>query len=185
MNARLGRLLAVLCLTLAACGGSGAPAEPYVRVSEATAAAPDQLPAPVADPVVTITGRISAATPDGISLDRAGIESMGLVRYTVRDPWLEQDLEFTGVLMTDLLAATGAAGDAQTLHITALDDYEVDIAIADVERWPVMLATQTGGSPMEIEAKGPTRVVFPADPAIDELKYKDLWIWQIKTIEVR
>jgi hypothetical protein len=38
---------------------------------------------------------------------------------------------------------------------------------------------------MSIEDKGPTRVVFPAHPDIDELSSKDLWIWQLKTIEVR
>ena len=110
---------------------------------------------------------------------------MGLSRYKSHDPWLEQDLEFTGVLITDLLKATGASADATTLHITALDDYEVDVSIADTKRWPVMLATMTGGSRMSIEDKGPSRIVFPSDASIDALAYKDLWIWQLKSIEVR
>ena len=172
-----------LCLVVIGCQSGAAPAA-FVRVSEPVAALDAAIPLP-ANPILTITGRIDASNGDGLELDVAAIEALGLVKYTVRDPWLEEDLEFTGVLVTDLLAAAGAADDATSLTITALDDYQVEISIADTKRWPVMLATQTDGEPMSIEAKGPTRIVFPADPSIDLLRYKDLWIWQLKTIEVR
>jgi hypothetical protein len=175
----------LLLLSVAACGQAAVAANAYVRVSESSivGSGPIAVPATVA---LTITGRLSGANSGaGLALDVASIERMGLVRYTVRDPWLGKDLEFTGVLVSDLLRISGAAADAQTLHVTALDDYVVDISIADAQRWPIMLATQMGGVPMSIEDKGPTRIVFPADPTIDALKYKDLWVWQIKTIEVR
>jgi hypothetical protein len=179
------RFLALLFVgaVLVACQPAAAPAS-YVRVSEPVAALDAPIPPP-ADPILTITGRIDASYGVGLELDVPSIERLGLVRYSVRDPWLEQELEFTGVLVTDLLAAAGADPEATILKITALDDYEVELPIADTVRWPVVLATQTNGVPMSIEAKGPTRIVFPADPAIDALRYKDLWIWQIKTIEVR
>jgi hypothetical protein len=144
------------------------------------------IPAPAGDAVLTMSGRISSTNdPNGLALDLSTIEDMGLVRYTVHDPWLDDDLEFTGVLVTDLLRVAGAAPDATSLRITALDDYMVEIPIADAVRWPIMLATQTDGAPMAIEDKGPTRIVYPANPEIDTLKTKDLWIWQITTIEVR
>jgi hypothetical protein len=182
---RVGRALACLALVVSimACQGATTPPS-FTRVSQPVAAIGAAIPAP-ADPILVITGDIASTNGDGLALDVPAIEALGLVRYTVRDPWLEQELEFTGVLLTDLLAAAGANPDATTLHITALDDYEVEISIADVRRWPVMLATQTAGAPMSIEDKGPTRIVFPADPTIDALRYKDLWIWQLKTIEVR
>lgn len=181
----VARVLAILAVTAVAIAcQSSATATPYTRVSEPVAALGAPIPAP-ADPILTITGDITGTNRDGLELDVAAIEALGLVRYAVRDPWLERNLEFTGVLVTDLLAAAGANPDATTLLITALDDYQVSIAIADVRRWPVMLATRTNGEPMAIEDKGPTRIVFPADPTIDPLRYKDLWIWQLKTIEVR
>ena len=181
----LTRLTIVFVIAgLAACSQAAAPAA-YSRISAASVASAASIGAPKA-PVLTISGKISARnTPDGLALDVAGLETLGLVKYKVRDPWLEADLEFSGVLVTDLLTATGAAADATSLQITALDDYQVDISIADAKRWPIMLATRTGGAPMTIEDKGPMRIVFPADPSIDALKTKDLWIWQIKTIEVR
>ncbi|MBA2380926.1 MAG: molybdopterin-dependent oxidoreductase, partial [Chloroflexi bacterium] len=157
----------------------------YARVTAASVGIVGAIPIP-AVPALTMSGRISATNQaKGLVLGVADLEHMGLIRYTARDPWLEADLEFTGLLLTDLLAASGAATDATTLRITALDDYQVDLSIADARRWPIMLATRTGGHPMSIEEKGPTRIVFPGDPSIDVLKHKDLWIWQITTIEVR
>lgn len=169
-------------IAIAGCGPAIPPA--YERVSVSTLATAQPIPVPAGDVTLTMTGRVATNAADGVRLDLATIERMGLIRFTVRDPWLEQDLEFTGVLMTDLLAAVGAASDATYIKVTALDDYQVDISLADLKRWPIMLATQTGGAPMSIEDKGPTRIVFPADPGIDTVRTKDFWIWQIETIEV-
>lgn len=184
-SAILGALALVLAVaSVTACAGAPAPAA-FTRLTSASVASAADLAAPTA-PVLKITGKVSA-TNDGaaLALDVPSVEKLGLVTYKVRDPWLEKDLEFSGVLVTDLLSMAGAAADATTLHITALDDYQVDIPIADAKRWPLMLATQTNGAPMSVEDKGPTRIVYPADPSIDVLKTKDLWIWQITTIEVR
>jgi hypothetical protein len=181
---RSGALALVSIIAIAGCGAASQPAL-YTRVSASSLPAAQPIPAPDGDATLTLTGKISEANAgDTVQLDVPTIEQMGLVRYTVRDPWLETELEFTGVLVTDLLAVVGAAPDAKTIKITALDDYQVDLSIADLQRWPIMLATQTNGAPMSIEDKGPTRIVFPADPTIDTVRYKDFWIWQIKTIEV-
>jgi hypothetical protein len=186
LTSSIGRFSIALTIVALSCACTqAAAAPPYARVSQPTLAAGAAIAAPTT-PILTITGRIATTNAAaGLALDIPSIEQLGLIRYTVHDPWLEEDLEFTGVLVTDLLRSAGAAPDATSLHITALDDYEVDISIADATRWPIMLATQTGQAPMAIAQKGPTRIVFPADPGIDLLKYKDLWVWQLKTIEVR
>lgn len=180
----LRALALVSIVAFAGCGAATTPAA-YVRVTESSLAAAQPIPAPTGAATLTMTGRVAATNAAaGVELDLATVEQMGLIMYTARDPWLGQELEFTGVLMTDLLAAVGASPDATSIKITALDDYQVDISLIDLKRWPIMLATQTGGAPMSIEDKGPTRIVFPADPDIDTVRYKDFWIWQIKTIEV-
>lgn len=182
-------LLGIVLLGALAVGGCGtAPVDKYVEIAPATIHPGDPIPPASGDVVLAVSGAIAGgagATP--IELDLATIEQMGLVRYVVHDPWLDEDLEFSGVLLTTLLDVMGASPEATTLGFTAIDDYQVEIAIADARRWPIMLATQTNGQPMDLEAKGPTRVVFPYDqyPEIDRLVYKDLWIWQLTTVEVR
>ena len=184
MRSRSLLLLALsLVLAVVACGPTGSAL--YARVSEPTFGLDDPLPVPAGEPTLTVSGAISHPNRGAeLALDVATIEQLGLVRYTVHDPWLEQELEFTGVLLSDILDYAGASPNATSLRITALDDYEVTIAIADVDRWPVMLATRTNGEAMTIDEKGPTRVVFPPDPAIDVIRYKDLWIWQLTSIRV-
>jgi hypothetical protein len=176
--------LLVVVTGVSACSKAPVPAA-FTRVTSASVASAADLSVPPA-PILKITGKVSATNDgDALALDVPSLEKLGLVTYKARDPWLEKDLEFSGILLTDLLSMAGADADATSLHLTALDDYQVDISIADAKRWPLMLATQTSGAPMSVEDKGPTRIVYPADPSIDVLKTKDLWIWQLTTIEVR
>jgi hypothetical protein len=174
-------------LTLPACGGAAVESHPLSNVAVATIRAGDEIPVPD-KPAVTIDGAISRSNiGTEVALDVATLEQMGLVEYQAHDPWLDTDLKFTGVLLSDLLDVVGASPNATLVHFVAIDDYEVDIKISDARRWPILLATQTNDKPMAIADKGPLRIVFPYDqyPEIDQLKYKDLWIWQIASIEIR
>lgn len=178
--------LILIVLTGVACGGQGSAL--YETVAPAAIRAGDAIPAPAGEVVLTVTGDISAEnSDDGLAFDLATLEKLGLVKYTVPDPWLNADIEYSGVLLSDLLAAAGASESATTVHLTAIDDYQVDIAIADIKKWPVLLATQSNGNHMAIDAGGPTRIAFPYNqfPEIDQLSYKDFWIWSITRMEVR
>lgn len=182
--------LAVLVLvTMAACAPAATSVTAaYAEVSAESLTPADAIPAPAEAVVLTVGGDIAKQNAGpSLSLDLATVERMGLVKYSVHDPWLDADHEFTGVLLADLLDTVGASTAATSVRLVAIDDYEVEIAIADARRWPVLLATQMDGRPMSVEDKGPTRIVFPYDqfPEIDQLKYKDLWIWSVESIEVR
>lgn len=180
--------IAVMVLSLAACGSAAVAKPAYVEVTAETLRATDPIPAPAGDVVLTVSGDIGKADAGStLRLDLATVEQMGLVRYTVHDPWLDADHEFSGVLLADVLDTVGASSASTHLRFVAIDDYEVQISIADARRWPVLLATKMDGQPMTVEDKGPTRIVWPYDqyPEIDRLTYKDLWIWSLETLEVR
>ena len=76
---------------------------------------------------------------------------------------------------------------ATTVHMVALDDYAIDLSIEDINRWPILVATQKNGNYMSIENSGPSQIVFPyhAFPEIDEATYKVLTIWNLRDMEVR
>jgi hypothetical protein len=180
--------IAVLVLSLAACESAAVAKPAYVEVTVETLHATDAIPAPTGDVVLTVSGDIEkAGSGSTLKLDLATLEQMGLVRYTVHDPWLDADHEFSGVLLADVLDTVGASAGSTHLRFVAIDDYEVQISMADVRRWPVLLATKMDGQPMGVEDKGPTRIIWPYDqyPEIDRLTYKDLWIWSLETLEVR
>lgn len=180
-------LFTLFALALAAC--SAQPTQVYETVSPAVIKPGDSIAAPADDVILTISGAISITnTPEKtLQLDMPTLEKMGLVKYAINDPWLNAKNTYTGVLLSDLLKVIGAAPQATQLHFVALDDYQVDIFISDIQKWPVLLATQTNGAYMDIANNGPTRIIFPFDQykEIDVVLYKDLSIWNVATIEVK
>lgn len=175
---------------LALTGACAAPA-PAVPPAPATVVAtpalgPGAAPAaPTGRPLLTVSGRITSPNTGGVlRLDRAGLDALGQLEMAVDDPWAKRRLPLRGVWLRDLVDRARPAPGATSLHLTALDDYQVDLALADVRAQPILLATRTGdGADLSLEDGGPTRVVF-ADGLGDRFS-PDLWIWNIASIEVR
>ncbi|HST64221.1 MAG TPA: molybdopterin-dependent oxidoreductase [Mycobacteriales bacterium] len=188
----LGPVVLVLALT-AGCGGAdgpgaatGAGATGAPAVVRPASLRPGQpVPVPAGKAVLTLTGKVSADNRGAtVAFDRPALERIGLVRARLHDPWAKEEIEVRGIRLRDLLAVAGAPATATSVHITALDDYQVDLGLADVRAGGVLLATAAGdGSAIAVEDGGPTRIVFldgvPAGGNADH------WIWSLKTIEVR
>lgn len=194
---RVGALLGAVLVATAGCGGagpgaagSGVPASPAGSLPATDLAAPKlvpgaAVPTPAGTPVLTVTGRIERPnTAAGLSLDVETIEQLGLRQVTLYDPWAKRRLSFRGVWLADLLDVAGVAGPADAVHLTALDDYEVDLRMTDVRAGGIFLATKTGdGASIPVADGGPTRIVFVGDvPSGRDAKQ---WIWSLKTLEVR
>jgi hypothetical protein len=188
-------LVAAVCaVALVACSSSAPvptapvvdPVDPAPVVLTPAVLRPDQpVPPPSEQRVLALTGRIGS-TNDGavLAFDKPTLDQLGRVRVTVFEPWVKQELNFEGVWLADLLAVARADPQARTVHITALDDYQVELAISDVMAGGVLLATRSGnGQPIPIEDGGPTRIVFaggvPAGNSADQ------WIWSLSAIDVR
>jgi hypothetical protein len=164
-------------------GVGGSPVPTVLR--DATLLPGQAVPAPAGKPLLTLTGRVSALNRGGtIALDRTVIERLSVVKVRVYEPWVKQDVDFRGVWLQDLLTVAGAAADASTVRITALDDYTVDIATADVRAGGILLATSAGdGAELPIDKGGPTRIIFVAGTKAGA--NADQWIWSLKSIDVR
>jgi hypothetical protein len=177
-------LIAVVLVlfVLAAC--TPAPQEPatpgyddvYTRVSEATLKAGDAVPAPTGEVVLTIRGNISNKNVDDtLQFDMETLEKLGLVEYSVNDYQAEgKVVTFRGVLLRDLFALAGVPEGTENVLMNALNDYQIEFPVADVDAYPVVLATSVDGERMTVERYGPTRVVYPADnyemdPAVFDL----------------
>jgi hypothetical protein len=198
-------LLALLALlgwvgtaSLAGCGadsdgtsaapGAGASPTPAVASTEVLAARlkPGQaVPSPSTAPVLTVTGRIGVANSgSALVLDAATIDQLGLRKVTLFEPWVKKTLSFQGVWLADLLAVAGAGSGATVVHLTALDDYQVDLRMSDVAAGGILLATRTGdGTAIPVADGGPTRIVFAGD--VPAGRSAAQWIWSLKTIDVR
>lgn len=196
----LGALLLVAALS--ACGDNGSGDRPATPPGSAPAApapavlavpslsAGDPVPAPSQDPVLTLTGRIGstngAAANEAASLrlDPAILDRLGRVQVTVYEPWIKHDMQFQGVWLADVIRLARPDGSAQSLHLTALDNYQIDLSMSDVMAGGVLLATKTAtGQQIPVDDGGPTRIVFVGGTAAGSSA--DQWIWSLATIDVR
>jgi hypothetical protein len=162
--------------------------EPVVTVvSEPSLRPGDRIPAPRGPVVLTISGDIDVPGGAGaVDLDLETLEAVGLAQYSAFDRQATgEHVNFTGVLLLDLLAVVGAT-DATTLHAVAINDYTVEIPVEDAHDLPVLVATATDGERMDVEHYGPLRVVYPTEGVeLDATVYEPRWIWQLRSIEVR
>jgi hypothetical protein len=185
---RAALVLGAVAVLALGCGRAepAAPAPPPASVVKAPDPDRSAVPAaPQGKPMLTITGRIGVTNGDrALRLDQAELDRFGLLEMSVNDPWAKQRIALQGTWLRDLVDMARPDTGATSLHLVALDDYQVDLTLADVRDQPVFLATRTGdGTVLPIEDGGPTRVVF-ADGLADRFS-PDMWIWNIETIEVR
>jgi hypothetical protein len=118
--------------------------------------------------------------------DLPALEALPQRTLATATPWYPGARRFTGPLLRDVLASAGLPADA-TGHArcVALNDYRVDIPLADLRGFDVVLARLLDGKPMSVRDKGPLFVIYPFDerPELRNSLYYGRCIWQLKSIE--
>ncbi|XSG76181.1 molybdopterin-dependent oxidoreductase [Herpetosiphon llansteffanensis] len=173
--------------SLIACGNPTTdPASAYTVVTPATINAGDPIPAPTSEVVLSLSGLIGQ-TNNGQQLDFSmeTLEQLGVVEYTLADPFLGRSVTYQGVLISSIFAAAKVGDSAKTIKAIALNDYSVDIPIDELRTMPVILATRLDGERMAVSDKGPLEIVFPYHAyKLEHEKYVGMWIWQLRSMEI-
>ena len=144
----------------------------------------ESIPQPSGTVALEVTGALSRPNSGSkVQFDLATLERLGLREGVVFEPWEKTNMRFTGVDLVHLLDSVGASQNATSVHLTALDDYQVDLAMAEIRSGTVILATRQDGAPIPLDKGGPTRIVFGPDAKSGE--NPDQWIWSIAQIEIR
>lgn len=176
----------LIVITVVSCSKQPAFDSVYTRLETAILKAGSKIPAPKEEPILTVSGKIGTANDEQtIIMDIPTIESVGLVEYTVTDPFEKEEHTFTGVLMKDLLELWQVPPEASVLDILALNDFQVDVPIELVRNYPVIFALQQDGEYMTPDYRGPAMLVLPYDHYKFDLGADAYWAWQIKSITVK
>jgi hypothetical protein len=144
------------------------------------------LPQPSGRVLLTITGNIDRTNADGrAEFDRQMLEELGVTGFATSTSWTDGAPRFEGVLARDVLKAVGASGD--TVTATALNDYSIEIPVADFESYPVLFAMRMDGTELTRRDKGPIWIVYPRDGhrELQNQKVDARWIWQLVKLQVR
>ena len=112
------------------------------------------------------------------------LDQMEQVDFLTTTIWTEGLIRFSGVPVLNLLEEFEANG--QTLQISALNDYKVEMPTADLVEDAPIVATRMNGDLMPVRDKGPYWIVFPYDRSPEyrtEVKHAQS-VWQLKSLVV-
>lgn len=110
------------------------------------------------------------------------LESLGSSELETSTTWTDGAQRFQGVLLSRIAEEFGVT--AGKVVVRAINDYEAVIEVAEILKYPVLLATRQNGERMPVRDKGPAWIVYPRDQyselAGEEHNYK--WVWQVMSI---
>jgi hypothetical protein len=144
------------------------------------------LDKPAGRPVLTVSGKIAETNSgDKARFDMAMLEALPQHTFTTRTPWYDRPVQFTGPLLADVLTAVKASG--QTVSAVAINDYKINIPVADTSKYKVIVARLLDGKPMPVREKGPLFVIYPFDDdsTLRASTYYERSIWQLKALDVK
>lgn len=144
------------------------------------------LDAPKGKVVLSIGGNIQFKNSgDQADFDMDMLMALPQHSFTTSSPWYKEAKKFTGPLLRDVLAAAGAQGT--NLKAFALNNFKVEIPVADTRQFPVMLARLMDDKPMLIRDKGPLFIIYPFDtqPELHSARYYSRSAWQLRTLDIR
>ncbi|MEY4909131.1 MAG: hypothetical protein RL260_2849 [Pseudomonadota bacterium] len=151
------------------------------------AAAPgaQALERPTGRVVLTISGRIGVRNAGTqAEFDMGMLAALPQHTLSTKTPWYPQAHTFTGPLLRDVLAAVQAQG--KNLRAIALNDYKVDLPVADALKFNLVLARLMDDKPMPVRDKGPLFIIYPfdSDEALRNERYYGRSAWQLKALDV-
>jgi hypothetical protein len=153
------------------------------------AVAQQRLPEPTGPVLLTISGKISATNVGNTAaFDRAMLEALPRHQLKTSTAWTDGVKTFEGVLLRDVLARVETKGSEGALvKATALNDYSIDIPVADFNRFDVLLAWSMDGERLTVRDKGPLWIVYPRDQVreLRDERYDQRWVWQLNRLEVK
>ena len=144
-----------------------------------------EVAAPEGEVVIEITGKVgSLNSEDALRLDLSQIESMPVTEFVTNTPWTDKKETWSGVRVSDLLEAVEASSNK--FKASALDDYIIEFANVDIDKYPVIIAYKKEGKYLSTRDLGPLWLMFPFDdfPELDTQANRAMAIWQLIKIEL-
>jgi len=157
----------------------------FVTLPAAYAAEDKALPVPDGEIVLTVAGQIMQTNVDGSAVfDATMLATLPSATLETTTVVTDGVVQFDGFLMRDLLNLIGAEGE--TVTATALNDYIIDIPMADFERFDVLVATHMDGQRLLPSDLGPLWIVYPRDDhaELQDIRYDYRWVWQLVRLDV-
>lgn len=119
-----------------------------------------------------------------VELSLEDLDGLSQASFETTTIWTDGSVAFSGVALADVLEAANADGD--TLRMTALNDYSVEMSIDEISSTFPIIATRMNGQEISVRDKGPYWVVFPYDsnPEFQTETTYARSIWQLRELSI-
>jgi hypothetical protein len=117
------------------------------------------------------------------------LKSLASTHVPTREPHQNSTdaiFDFQGVLVSTLLEKAGIAANAEEVTFVAFDAYRAPVSVADLRRYPVLLAMQKNGQPIPRAEGGPLYLVFPISqyPELRQKYPNTLWVFYVTNLVI-
>jgi len=123
---------------------------------------------------------------DGFVVELTEDDLLAMEQFTVQteNEFVDGMAEFTGPLARDVIALLNATA-IETLKLTAVNDYAVDVPMSDLLDYDVIFAMSQNGTRFSIRDKGPIWVIYPMSDNVElrDRVYNDRLIWQLVKVD--
>ncbi|PWJ83737.1 hypothetical protein C7441_108131 [Pseudaminobacter salicylatoxidans] len=144
------------------------------------------MPPPTSPSILEVRGAISRINAEGVAhFDMEMLRALPAARLETTTAVTDGVRRFDGFLMRDILAHVGARGTAVTAR--AVNDYAIEIAIEEFDRFDVLIAYEMDGEPLLPGDKGPLWMIYPRDQhaELQDIRFDYRWVWQLRWLEIR
>jgi hypothetical protein len=137
------------------------------------------------DGPVLLTVEIKGDDPQTLAFTRADLAALGETSFETETIWTSGVQTFTGVSLQTLAAHLGVSEGV--LEARAINDYMVEVPLADAVEGGPIVAYLRNGQEMSVRSKGPLWLVYPYDsnPAYKSEAVYSRSIWQLERIDVQ
>ncbi|WP_439143594.1 molybdopterin-dependent oxidoreductase [Planktotalea sp.] len=117
-----------------------------------------------------------------VELTKADVAKLEQTAFETTTIWTEGKIEFSGPTLKSILELANITEGVVSL--TAINDYTIEIPVADITEEAPIVANLMNGEPFNRREKGPYWVVYPfdADKKYQQEKVYALSIWQLSSI---
>ena len=138
--------------------------------------------AKAADPALTLS--LGSDSAEKLEFTLEALSELPQVTIVTVNEFSDGEVSYRGPLVRDVLAHLGLER-ADTIRLTAANDYYVDIPTSDFRRYNVILALEADGKRLSRREKGPLWVMYPISdhPELQDPVYNTRLIWQVVRIE--
>lgn len=136
--------------------------------------------------VLEVHGDIANTNSDGAAhFDLAMLKALPKTEVETTTAVTDGVHRFNGFLMRDLLKLVGAKGT--TITASALNDYVIEFATDEFERFDVVVAYEIDGQPLLSSDKGPLWIIYPRDhhQELQDIRYDYRWVWQLRRLDIQ